>query len=279
MPGDDVARLDEGAVLGVALLHQLVTELHELVDVELVVGEEHEVLEVLRVGAGVVAQTAQRVVDARCGEKRQRMRLARMRRVRAVGDAVVHRVQIRQVEHVAQQEAPLGAHRAFDVVVLGEREVHRDRLRAGADLERDVVILQQQAELLQVVGAEQIRPRQGRLVAPRPGDETIGQTRVGTRDGVGAHAHERIAGAHVLLEAFAGDEALQRLAQPDDALLVDGLHLRQCGGRIVVAGRCDERQAVHGCIVPKRHRRANRPGRGAALRTLPRNNDSLGAGA
>ena len=54
---------------------------------------------------------------------------------------------------VAHQQAPLGAQAAFEVVVLGEREVHRDRLRAGADLERHVVVLQQQAELLEVVVA------------------------------------------------------------------------------------------------------------------------------
>ena len=43
---------------------------------------------------------------------------------------------------------------------FGEGEVHRNRLRAGADLERDAVIAQQQAEPLPDKWAEQLRPRQ-----------------------------------------------------------------------------------------------------------------------
>ena len=130
---------------------QLVAEADELVDVELVVREQDEVLEVLGPRAAVVAQAVQRIVDPRRGEQRQRVRFAGARLVRAVGDAVVHRRQVGQVEAVAHQQAPLGAHRALDVVVLGEREVHRNRLRAGAHFERHAVVLQQQAELLEVV--------------------------------------------------------------------------------------------------------------------------------
>jgi hypothetical protein len=72
---DHVARLDEGGVLaGRRGRHQLVAQLDELVDVELVVGEQHEVLEVLGRRAGVVAQPVQRVVHPRRGEQRQRLR-------------------------------------------------------------------------------------------------------------------------------------------------------------------------------------------------------------
>src|SRR5690242_12376477 len=59
-----VARFDEGEVFAVAALHLLVPQLHEFVDVELVVGEEDEVLEPVRRAARVVAQAVQRVVDA-----------------------------------------------------------------------------------------------------------------------------------------------------------------------------------------------------------------------
>ena len=83
-------------------------EAHELVDVELVVGEQHEVLEMLGPGTGVVAQAVQRVVDPRRGEQRQRLRLAGRGLVGAVGDAVVHRAEVGQVEQVAQQQAALG---------------------------------------------------------------------------------------------------------------------------------------------------------------------------
>ena len=76
---------------------------------------------------------------------------------------------------------------------------------------------QQQPELLEVVVAEQVGPRQRRLVGAGAGDEAVGQPRVGARHGVGVHAHERVAGAHVLRQRLAGDEALQRVAQVRDA--------------------------------------------------------------
>jgi hypothetical protein len=54
-----------------------------------------------------VAQAVQRVVHARRGEQRQRLRLAG-RAPGAVGDAVVHGGQVGQVEHIAHQHAALG---------------------------------------------------------------------------------------------------------------------------------------------------------------------------
>ena len=103
----------------------------------------------------------------------------------------------------------VGVEVAFDVVVLGEREVHRDRLRAGADLERDAVVLEQQPELLAVVAREQVGPRQRGLVGAGAGDEAVAQARIGARDRVGVHAHERVAGAHPSGGRVAGDEGLQ----------------------------------------------------------------------
>ena len=116
----NVAGLDKGNVVTVRVGHGRVAQAHELINVELVVGEQHEVLEALGRGAGVVAQPLQRVVDARGRKERQRLRLARARLVRAVGNAVVHGAQVGQVEHIAHQHAALGAHRAFDVVVFGK---------------------------------------------------------------------------------------------------------------------------------------------------------------
>ena len=202
-------------------------EADELVDVELVVGEEDEVLEVLGVRAGVMAQAMQRVVDPRRGEERERMRFAGAGDVGAVGDAVVHRAEVGQVEQVAQQQAPLDRQAALDVVVLGEREVDRDRLHAGADLERDAVVLEQQAELLEVVVGEQVGPGERRLVGARAGDEAVAEARVGARDGVGVDANERIAGAHPARGLRAVDERLQRDAQVVDAAVVDLAHARE----------------------------------------------------
>jgi hypothetical protein len=99
--------------------HQGPAQAHEFVDVELVVGEQHEVLEGLGRRAGVVAQPMQRVVDPWRGEQRQRRGLAARRFVGAVGDAVVHFGQIGQVEEIAQALLAGGIERGFDV--LGSR--------------------------------------------------------------------------------------------------------------------------------------------------------------
>jgi hypothetical protein len=155
-------------VAGGGVGHELVAEADELVDIELIVGEQHEVLEMRRPRAGVVAQPVQRVIHPRRGEQRQRVGFARAGLEGAVGDAVVHRAEVGQVEVVAQQAAALGAEVALQVVVLGQGEMHRDRLRAAAHLQRHAVVLHQQAELLQVVVGEEIWPRQRGLEHPGP---------------------------------------------------------------------------------------------------------------
>ena len=59
-------------MVGAARLgHFGMAECDELVDVELVIGEEHELLEVLGSRAGVVPQARQRIVDARRREQRE----------------------------------------------------------------------------------------------------------------------------------------------------------------------------------------------------------------
>ena len=69
-------------------------------NVELVVGEQNEVLEAIRRGAGVVPQAMQRVVHPRCGEQSQGLSALRQNIVVAVGNGVVHAHQVGQVEHV-----------------------------------------------------------------------------------------------------------------------------------------------------------------------------------
>ena len=258
-PGDDVARLDEGVVLAAGIGHQRLAEGDEFVDVELVVGEQHEVLEVLGRGAGVVAQPVQRIVDPRCGEQRQRPRLAGRRLVRAVGDAVVHRREVGQVVEVAHREPALGTEAALEVIPLGEREVHGNRLSAGADLERDAVALQQQPELLAVVAPEEVGPCQRGLVGAGRSHEAEGVARIAPRHRGHANAHERIERPHRHAVVGSGDEALQRRPQVVDAAVVDRLHLREGGVGIVEAGGSDEqRERDHG--IPCARRR----GKGAA---------------
>ena len=75
---DHVARRDEARIA--VLADQLAPERDEPVHVALVVGEEHEILEMLGRRAGVVLQARERIVDALGGEERQRPRLARARR-------------------------------------------------------------------------------------------------------------------------------------------------------------------------------------------------------
>ena len=65
---DHIARLDEGHIPIARTIrpgHQCAPEAHELVDVELVIGEQDEVLVVLRRSARIVTQSVQRVIDAR----------------------------------------------------------------------------------------------------------------------------------------------------------------------------------------------------------------------
>ena len=125
----------------------------------------------------------------------------------SVGDSVVHRRQVRQVENITHQLAPLGAQVALDVVVFSKGKMHRYGLRANADLDRHAVVLQQQHELLQIIFAEQLGPGKGGLKTARPGDETVAQPRaVGAgvaRDRLSLHPHIGVEGAHMAWQCFA----------------------------------------------------------------------------
>ena len=85
------AGLDEGdAARTAGHRHALAADAGEGIHVELVVGEDDEVLEIVRVGTGVVVEQVQRIVDAGGAEQRERRRRARRPRQRAVDDGVVH---------------------------------------------------------------------------------------------------------------------------------------------------------------------------------------------
>ena len=79
---------------------------------------------------------------------------------RPIGDAVVHAAQVGQVEDVLHEHAALRRQRAFDVLVLAERKMDRDGLRAGADLQLDAMVALEQPELLQVVIRIQVGARE-----------------------------------------------------------------------------------------------------------------------
>ncbi|MNT05112.1 hypothetical protein D3C72_1397210 [compost metagenome] len=187
-----------------------------------------------------MAQAVQRVVDARCREQRQRLCLAGAGLPGAVGNAVIHGGQVRQVKHVAHQHPALGGQRAFDVVVLGKRKMDGNRVRAGAHLQLHVVAGAQQAKLLGVVVGEQVGPGEGGFIPPRAFHKAIGQLGVCPRHRGGVHAHERVERTHIGAGRLTGHKALHGLAQVANLLLVNALHLGQCVGRVGVAGGGDE---------------------------------------
>ena len=74
---DHIAGLHKSHIRAVRLGHLGMAQRNEFVDVKLVVGEQHKVLEMRRTGAAVVAQAVQRVVDSGRREQRQRRGMAR----------------------------------------------------------------------------------------------------------------------------------------------------------------------------------------------------------
>lgn len=238
---DDVARLDERAVLAavrahlgiVAFGHQRAAELHELVDVELVVRVEHVVLEMRGRRRRVVTQPVQREVDAGRREQRERMRLARRRLERAVDDAVIEIRQVGRVEDVAHREQAVAIEFALEMDAFRKREMDRNRLRRHADLDLDMVVLRQQTQLLAVVVREEIGARDGRLEYAGTRDEAVRAARIDVRVDVGPDPHERVARAHVLGNRFVAAIARERIAQEARIRVVNGGQPRDGGDRIV----------------------------------------------
>src|SRR6516165_117602 len=61
---DDVAWLDENVTVRITRSHALATHERKRIGIELVIGQSHKILEVLRIGARVVVQSMQRIIDA-----------------------------------------------------------------------------------------------------------------------------------------------------------------------------------------------------------------------
>ena len=102
MVGDDVAWLDKSGVATARIKHGGLPQTDEFVYVKLVVGKQYKVLKMHGIGTAVVAQALQRIIYARGGKKRQRLRgagrcavsVAMCAAVRAVGNAVIHGGQV-----------------------------------------------------------------------------------------------------------------------------------------------------------------------------------------
>ena len=166
---------------------------------------------------------------------------AQLRLISAVGNAVIHRRQIGQIKHLAHACASLDAHLAFDVVVLGKRKMHRDRLTAHAHFQRLAVVLQQQIKLRLQIMRKQIGARQRGLKTSSLCDKAVaqmlGRAVAAQAALVRVDAHKRITSPHALRVRRTGHKGLHVRAQMRDAGLVNVLHLRErAGGTRVLRG-------------------------------------------
>ena len=110
----------------------------ELVDIELVVGEQDVVLEMLRIGRGVVAEPGQRVIDPLRGERGQRLRCRRIgqrsRMPLTMSSLVVDRSGTSNTSRrMKSTKAPSCG---YVDRVIGHGEMDRDRRFRGADGDR-----------------------------------------------------------------------------------------------------------------------------------------------
>ena len=169
---DDVARQHQLARRAGAQL--LEPPMDELVDIAVVVGQQQPRLHRAPVGAGVVDEPAQRVIDPHRVEQRDRPLETGADFERAVGDLVADRVQLGN----GKEARELGGGRAAAPEFVAALEHVRigDFLRADADLDRRAEFLDQRFELLEQIGAEILRLRDRRRV-----DAGLGELGEGAR--------------------------------------------------------------------------------------------------
>jgi hypothetical protein len=120
----------------------------------MVVGEQHVALEVLRLGAAVMAQPREAEVNTQRIEQGQRLRLARNLPPFAVRDLVADMAQLRgrkMPRQFRRRDVCISDPFADDVSV-------GDLLGGASDLDLDVVIAEQKVELFGQILREQLRP-------------------------------------------------------------------------------------------------------------------------
>jgi hypothetical protein len=198
----------------------------ELVDVANIIGEEHELLEMLRRSAGVMAQARETEVGARPVEQCQRPRPIGVVDPHAVGNLVA------QVHELVRGEDPrqLGgadvAH--LNAAVLDHISV-RDFACRPANRNGDVIVAVQMLELVHEIVAEQLGPRDaGR----------VGAGLIEPGEGAGRRGHRRFAGIidaklRISERAFLAVSRIGARAVLD----VTGQRLPQVGDRFVVNAR------------------------------------------
>ncbi len=216
-----VARLDEGGIALGPVGHHLQPHADEFVDIELIVGEQDEILEMIGAGRRVMLEALHRQIDARGGEQGQRQASRGMARIGPVGNRIVHAGQIRQVEEVAEHRLLAGIQRRLDETFPRQGEMNRDRPRGQPDRQRPAVILEKQLELFAIIIAEQVGPRQGGAIGAGRRDEPIGQAAVELRRGAAGHLDVRVESPHPFRRILARGKAAEPLGQEADLLGID----------------------------------------------------------
>ncbi len=194
--GDDVARLHEGRVAFATILHQLPRPCGEFVDIELVVGEQHEVLEMAGARCRIMAEAGQRIIDALRGERRKRRGFAGHLIIFAIGNEIVGVVEIRRVEKIAQRHVgQRGCRRRLDISAFAKGEMQRNGRGRFGNRHRNAVVLDQKPQLLFQVVAEKLRPGDRRRVDAGGGDMAVGKARIDMTESGCLEADLRITGA------------------------------------------------------------------------------------
>ncbi len=173
---------------------------HELIDVAMIVRQQHPGLHRAPVGAGVMHQPAQGIIDARGVEQSDRALEAGTNVERAVGDFVADD---RERGH-GKEAREFGRRRAAapQFVAAFEDIGVRDFLHADADLDLGAEFGDQRLELLEQIGAKILGLRHGRRIDAGFGEFGEG-ARVRRRHALGliGHAQLRIAKMRAHLRA------------------------------------------------------------------------------
>mmetsp|Transcript_24077 Transcript_24077/g.44479 ORF Transcript_24077/g.44479 Transcript_24077/m.44479 type:complete len:426 (-) Transcript_24077:181-1458(-) len=156
--GDDrIASRDKGGIAAVWVVELLTGIGLELGHIELIVGEQHEVLEMHRIGGGVMRQPRQRIVDALGGEGGQRLDPI-LGRIGPIDDVIIGVGQVGHVKDVAQGEIPRPFLGHSHGCVVGNRKVDGHGRVGKSDLHLLIVIGDQEPDLLGQVVLKEVRP-------------------------------------------------------------------------------------------------------------------------
>ena len=122
--GDGIARFDKIIVIGMAVLHIAFGQTAEFINIELVIGKNHKILEIFRSGRGVMVEPVQGIINARRGEGGQRIGASLRGDQGAVGNFIVGVGQIGSVKQIAQGYVDFA-----DIFVVDSFEIGRASCR------------------------------------------------------------------------------------------------------------------------------------------------------